>query len=291
MSLMCQRLPVYLNGITLKEKNMLKKKSIGLALLGALALGASGAALANPITVDGIQFNSGAVFQSAQLYETQVSSTTSPGNVLSGYGMINSINGNTNYCAGGGFDCQLTFTFTGYTATTLTDSTAVFTGGTITFYASNSRTFDPSNPASATAGSVFLVTDGHTFQDNVSGNTGTLISNATVGNFLTSQFQGHGSGLLDVMSGDAASYFNTNTFTDNLGGLADIQFISDFSPNGCENSGNSAPYVICGSGSAKSFAMLPVSVPEPAELGLLGFGLGAMGFFMWRRRKENEGRA
>lgn len=271
---------------------MLTKKSIALALGCALALGASGAALANPITVDGIQFNPGAVFQSAQLYETQVSST---GDVLSGYGMINSINGNTGYCAGANsYACQLTFTFTGYTATSLSDTQAVFTGGTITFYASNSRTFDPSNPASATQGSVFLTTTGHTFMDNVSGNTGTLISNATVGSFLTSQFQGHGSGLLDVTTGggDAWSFFDTNRFTDNQGGFADIQFISDFSPNGCENSGNSAPYVICGSGSAKSFAMLPVaSVPEPAELGVFGLGLGALGFFMWRRRKEDEGRA
>lgn len=269
---------------------MLNKKSIALALGCALALGASGAALATPIVVDGIQFNSGAVFQSAQLYETQVSSD---GDVLSGYGMINSINGNTNYCAGVAYGCQLTFTFTGYTATSLSSSQAVFTGGTVTFYASNSRTFDPSNPASAAQGSVFLTTTGHTFTDDVSGNTGTLISSANVGSFLTSQFQGDGKGLLDVMigGGDAAKFFNTNTFTDNQGGFADVQFISDFSPNGCENSGNSAPYVICGSGSAKSFAMMPVAVPEPAELGLLGFGLGVMGFFMWRRRKENEGRA
>jgi hypothetical protein len=33
-----------------------------------------------------------------------------------------------------------------------------------------------------------------------------------------------------------------------------------------------------------------VAVPEPGEVGLLGLGVGLLGFFMWRRRKESNGR-
>lgn len=248
----------------------------------AIAMMASGSTLAT-IVKDQIQFNPGAVFQSAQLYETLVS-PTSP--TLSGYGMINSINGQTGYCAGvNPFGCQLTFTFTGYTATTLTASKAVFSGGTITFHAFGSRIFDPSDPTTAApvGSSVFLTTQGHTFTDLTNG-TGTLIATTTFpGDFLSTQFQGNGNGLLDVTGGDAASIFDTNTFTDNLLGFADIQFISDFSPNDCEGTNAPSPFAVCGSGTAKSFA-----VPEPNALGMMGLGLAGVALLLTQRRKGKK---
>lgn len=248
----------------------------------AVAMMASGSTLAT-ITKDQIQFNPGDVFQSAQLYETLVS-PSSP--TLNGYGMINAINGNTGYCAGlNPFGCQLTFTFTGYTATTLTASKAVFSGGTITFYAFGSRIFNPANPTTAAplGSSVFLMTQGHTFTDFTNG-TGTLIATTTFpSSFLSTQFQGNGNGLLDVTGGDASSFFNTNTFTDNLGGFADIQFISDFSPNNCGGTHAPSPFAVCGSATAKSFAL-----PEPNALGMMGLGLAGLALLLTRRRKGKK---
>ncbi|MGH8234167.1 MAG: PEP-CTERM sorting domain-containing protein [Rhodanobacteraceae bacterium] len=258
-------------------------KAIILGSAIAVATMASGSALAT--VVDNIQFNPGAIFQSAQLYETQVGAT---GDTLSGFGMINSINGDTHYCADGGADCQLTFTFTGYTVTSINATQAVFSGGTITFYAFDSYVFDPSNPATAdpAGSSVFLTTQGHTFYDPTNG-TGTLIATTSFpGSFLSDQFQGHGTGLLDVTGGDAQALFNTNTFVDNLLGFADIQFISDFSPNTCEGTGvPNPPYAICGSGTAKSFA---IAVPEPNALGMMGLGLAGLALLLTRRRKGKE---
>lgn len=257
----------------------LKATVLGSAI--AIAMMASGSALAT--VVDNIQFSPGPIFQSAQLYETQVGAT---GDNLMGFGMINSINGQTGYCAGANaFGCQLTFTFTGYTVTSISTNKAVFSGGTITFYANNARVFDPANPATASMGSVFLTTQGHTFQ-NASGDTGTLIATTDFpGNFLSSQFQGHGTGLLDVTGGDAMSIFDSNTFVDNLNGLADIQFISDFSPNTCEGTLAPSPYTICGSATAKSVA---VAVPEPNALGMTGLGLGGLALLLiWRRKETN----
>ncbi len=259
----------------------LKATVLGSAI--AVAMMASGSALATTIVKDNIQFNTGAVFQSAQLYETLVS-PSSP--TLSGYGMINSINGNTGYCAGANaFGCQLTFTFTGYTDTSLSTTKAVFSGGTITFYAFDKRIFDPSDPTTAApmGASVFLTTQGHTFE-NANGDTGTLIATTSFpGSFLSNQFQGNGNGLLDVTGGDAASYFDSNTFKDNLNEFADIQFISDFSPNTCEGTSAPSPYVVCGSGTAKSVAA--VAVPEPNALGMMGLGLAGLGLLLtWRRK-------
>jgi hypothetical protein len=79
------------------------------------------------------------------------------------------------------------------------------------------------------------------------------------------------------------SYFNTNTFTDNLLGMADIQFISDFSPNTCEGANPPSPYVVCGSGTAKKFAA--TAVPEPNALGMMGLGLAGLALLLTRRRK------
>jgi hypothetical protein len=254
----------------------LKATVLGSAI--AVATMVSGSALA--IVVDNIQFNTGAVFQSAQLYETQVGAN---GDNLTGFGMINSINGNTHYCAGGGADCQLTFTFTGYTVTSISPTQVVFSGGQITFYAYDSYVFDPSDPSTASMGSVVLETKGHTFSDPVNG-VGTLIATTSFpSSFLSDQFQGNGNGLLDVTGGDAQSIFDSNTFVDNLLGFADIQFISDFSPNTCEGTRAPSPYNICGSATAKS-----VAVPEPNALGMMGLGLAGLAWLSTRRRKGKK---
>ncbi|HET6724969.1 MAG TPA: PEP-CTERM sorting domain-containing protein [Gammaproteobacteria bacterium] len=256
------------------------------AVGGALLM--AGQALADPVTVDGIQWQSGATFQSAQIYENFVNKS---GDELSGFGRIDAINGTTDYCANGGVgSCELTFSFSGYVAQDFGMDEVTFTGGMVQFYADTSPNFDPSNGATATDGQLFLDTVGHTFQGS-NGNVGTLLASAETGDFTTDQFQGHGAGMLDVTGGDAMAFFDSNQFNDHIAGGpgADLQFISDFSPNSCTNSGTSQP--ICGSGTIKGLVKSgttppPVSVPEPGALGLMGLGLLGIGFATRRRYRR-----
>lgn len=273
---------------------MLNKKSIGLALGCALALGASGAAFATPVNVNGVMWNTDDPFyltlNSLNLRETSVSAV---GDVLTGYGQIGSIDGNNNFCSG----CDLTFTFT-YTVQSVNGGPQgnqdVFTNGSFQFYTQAAGSFNPANPASV-GGTPWVTLTGHTsksatFSDDIGQLFATV--NGTVSNPQTGS---NGIGLVDATGGPAQAYLNFNNVADGMGGLADLNLNSSFlfkPANGCPKSG--APvcaYPITGTGELTANGMIPVSVPEPAELGLLGLGLGAMGFFMWRRRKEDEGRA
>ena len=281
---------------------MMKKKYIGAALACALAMGAwSGATFATPITVGGVTWDPASTFDlnigSANLFETTVTGT---GQTLTGYGDVAQINHDSNFCAG----CNLTFQFT-YTSSYLgagaggSGAQAIFTAGTVNFYVSKPGTFNAGVPSSATLGTPWLTLTGHTgyLTGFPAGSTGQLFSNinGTAANPIAGS---NGIGFLDTAGGKAAPYFNTNTQPDGLGGKADFtinsQFLSQLTAGcavGVTDLTSICAYPINGGATLIGKSMVPVKVPEPGPIGLLGIGLAVLGLFMRRRRNEAEGRA
>ena len=272
---------------------MSMKKSFGIAFVTALALGASGAALANPITVGGVTWDPNSPLdlniQALNLRETAV---TGVGDVLHGYGQIGSINGNNSFCSG----CDLTFTFT-YTVQDLGPGgsgnlQAIFTNGSINFFVSNPGTYVVTNPTTAGLGTSWLTLTGHTGMLSGFTGTGQLFSNIN-GTAADPTSGSNGYGYLDATGGPAASYMQTHKIDDGMGGFADFSINSSFLTQifkGCgkvpsTNLDNMCAYPI--SGTALQIGQT-VKVPEPGEIGLLGLGLGALALMIRRRRKEIE---
>lgn len=268
---------------------MFTKKTLGIALAGALALGAfSGSVLATPISVQGVNWDSSSPFdltiQSLNIRETSVSK---PGDVLHGYGQIGSINGNNNFCT----SCDLTFNFT-YTVSSVTGNQVVFNDGSFQFYTQGAGTFKFGNPNSV-GGTSFVMLSGHTApQVGFADPNGQLYATVT-GTVAKPGANSAGFGLLDATSGAAAAYLNSNSISDGIGGFADFNIASSFSnmpAKGCGTTtdlGNICTYPIQGNGSLTG---LTATVPEPGPAGLLGVGLAVVGLFMRRRRNEAAGR-
>lgn len=267
---------------------MLTKKSIGIAFAAALALGASGAALATPINVDGVMWDTSSPFdltiQSLNLRETSVANV---GDTLTGYGQIGSINGENNFCAG----CELTFTFS-YTVQSITGNQVVFNNGSFQFFTQAAGTYNFGDPTSV-VGTPWVTLSGHTAPQTGFVDVGQLYATVT-GSVSQPGSQSSGFGLVDATGGPAMQFLDSNFWGDGIGGFADFQLQSSFSffpastcPSVTTNLDNICTYPIQGNGSLTGRS---VTVPEPGEVGLLGLGLGVLGFFMWRRRKEAGGR-
>lgn len=276
---------------------MFNKKSIAIALGAALALGVSGAALATPITVDGVTWDTANPlnFQinTLNMRETEV---TTEGEKLWGYGQVGSINGNNNFCSG----CNLTFTYT-YTLSNITGNQVVFDDGSINFYvSSSSNSFSVLDPSTATLGTAWLTLTGHTAPATgftAPGQLGQLYG--TIVGSVSNPAQGsNGFGYLDVTGGPAAKYLdmyqNVNPLT-HVVGPGNFGFNSSFLVDGVNICGpltsGGASYCFPIGGTAELYGKLPKAVPEPGEIGLMGLGLGVLGLFFWRRRKDGEKRA
>lgn len=266
---------------------MLKKKSIGSAVVCALALAASGAAFATPVNVDGVMWDtSGGTALTIQALNFRESSVSNVGDVLTGYGQIGAINGNTSFCSG----CDLTFTFQ-YTVSNIntsgTNPQVVFDNGSVNFFVDAANSFKVTDPTTASAGTPWLSLAGHTAPYSgftAPGQLGQLYS-TIVGPISAPQNGSSGFGLLDVMGGPAAPWVNTNAQFDG----ADFSLNSSFQnvPEGICSDGTCYPIL----GQGGLVGATATAVPEPGELGLLGLGLGFLGFFIWRRRKEADGHA
>lgn len=275
---------------------MLTKKSIGIALAAALALGVTGVASATVVNVDGVSWDTASPFDltinALNLRETTVSGV---GQTLYGYGQIGSINGNNNFCSG----CDLTFTFT-YTVKALGTSgsgnpQAVFMGGIAQFYVSPAGTYNEANPTTASMGTPWLTLTGHT--GSVTGfsttsSTGTLFSN--INGTVTNPTKGsNGIGFLDATGGPAMMYVDSHSQADGLGGFADFTLNSSFlyapAATPCAATTTNldflCAYPINGTANLNGKSVMR-SVPEPAGIGMLGLGLGFLGLLIRRRRKE-----
>ncbi len=267
---------------------MLKKKSIGLALACALALGAwSGSTLATPINVNGVHWNSSSPFDlTIQSLNIRESSVSAVGDTLMGYGQIGSINGNNSFCSG----CDLTFTFH-YNVSKIAGNQVVFDMGAFQFYTSAAGSFSFANPTSASGGTPWATLTGHTFTNSGTGDTGQLF--ATVFGTTSNPTNGSGGfGMLDATGGPAMPYLDSNSVADGKGGFADFNLASSFltfPADGCPTTSadpaNLCHYPIEGNGSLTGKTM---KVPEPGTVGMLGLGLAFLGLFTWRRRKDAE---
>jgi hypothetical protein len=277
----------------------LKKGLVGIAAVGALALGAGQAQAAN---IGGINVTPGAHFETGTVYENFVAAA---GHTLGGYGSIDKINGNAAYCTGGLGACELTFQFGGFTVTHFNAAQIVFSGGWVNFYVQQTSDagFTAFNPfasgsdaaaiASATDGDLWLTLAGHTTvapTGTFGVVPGTLFSTANAfGPFGSGSDAGFGGGLLSVANagGLADAVLDTNSIADAIGGFADMLLTSSFSPfvvpyttcNVADATANGTTGCLAGSSDLRGLV-----VPEPGTLSVLGLGL--LGLAAVRRRRQ-----
>ena len=245
----------------------------------AASLAASG--LSGAVTVGGVDLPDGSVFAVAQTYQNNALGV---GDVISGYGKIDSINSIavSSLCS----NCELTYVFGGYTVSSLTASEVRFNGGWLRVYlgAGADNDFDTGNAGGSAGdlveagnGTLFLALTGHAIDalGNTLVGTGAGIGTAAPVGFST--------GLLDVdlAAGAAANAsFNTNAIGAAFGGAADLQISSSFTALSPLYPGECPGGAACVRGSS---TVLATAVPEPESAALLLAGLGLVAMLARRR--------
>jgi len=267
------------------------------------AVGLAAAVSANAYVVGGIDFGSAlgtAHLETATLAQTFINGN---GQTAKGYGYVSTVNGNSNYCAGGG-SCGLYYVTTLSGSQNFTGSSVEFLSATTTIYFSNSfvnlLTQDSvANLATITGMTSWLTLSGH-------GNLGGAASSPAVqligsGTLTGATLSGGGTGLFDVNLGGAGlagvkTAFDTNTVMDAAGGFADVALTSSFNnfvlnafdeahglANGCQN-GSAAVGAWCYQGTTNLRGK--VKLPEPGSLALVGLSLGLTSLVVRRRRSS-----
>lgn len=283
------------------------RKTFAAATLAAV-LGTPMAASA--ITVDGITFSEGAIFETVDLFEGKAGGgpIENPGDELVGIGKVNNIRQtgtNVLQWTNGDNGRELTFYFFGFilesiglgqttdilTGDILEVATLRYSGGTVQIWSDVSEDFDPTGSqangiATANNGTLWLELAGSPVVSGfgaLSGNPITLLAVQTCsegcdpltdpGTNIT------GLGRLDVTGGTASTYFDTNTFGC-TGSRPSAPCPDDadkaFTSSGQLPTTGSAPdgWAFFGTGEVQDFSV----IPEPGTMALLGaslIGLGA----------------